>query len=315
MSEEEDVEEPAAEAAVVAIVERAQANLRLDQFLRTVLPDRSRAQLQKHIDEGAVTIDGAPPKKGASTAMHEGSRVEYVPPPPPVIELVPEPIPLSVLYEDEYLVVIDKQKNLVVHPAAGHPSGTLANGLLHHFGRGISKEIRPGIVHRLDRDTTGVIVVAKNPQIHDALGKKFAAREVTKEYVAVAQGIPKAKSATIDTWYGRHPHDRKKFSSKVQSGKRAVTEYVVKERFEAASLIEVALQTGRTHQIRVHLADLGHPLLGDTMYGRKSPLIDRPALHARRLAFAHPIGGAAIDIQAPLPEDLLALLEKLRAPT
>ncbi len=305
-------EEADAPESVVAIVERAQANLRLDQFLRTVLPDRSRAQLQKHIDEGAVTIDGAAPKKGASTAMKEGERVEYVAPPPPVIELVPEPIPLSVLYEDEFLVVIDKQKNLVVHPAAGHPSGTLANGLLHHFGRGVSNEVRPGIVHRLDRDTTGVIVVAKSPQIHDALGKMFAAREVTKEYLAVLSGVPKAKIAKIETLYGRHPFDRKKFSSKVKNGKHAITRYEVKETFLEAAWVEVALETGRTHQIRVHFADLGHPLVGDQTYGRKSPLIDRPALHARRLAFRHPISGAAIDIRAPVPEDLETLLSKLR---
>jgi 23S rRNA pseudouridine1911/1915/1917 synthase len=294
-------------------VSEEHAGLRLDVYLRTMLPDRSRALIQKHIDEGAVMINGAPPKRSASTQVAPGDQIVYVPPPPPIIELVPEEIPLSILFEDEFLVVVDKQKNLVVHPAAGHASGTLANALLHHFGRGmIRNEIRPGIVHRLDRDTTGAIVVAKTQRIHDALGKLFAERAVTKEYLAVVSGAPKEKSKTIATLYGRHPRDRKKFSSKVGSGKRAVTRYRVIEALENASLLEVSLETGRTHQIRVHLADAGHALVGDAVYGKKSPLIDRPALHARRLAFVHPATHSKIDIEAPVPDDLRQLLEKLR---
>jgi 23S rRNA pseudouridine1911/1915/1917 synthase len=298
---------------VELVVAPEENGLRLDLFLRESLPDRSRAQLQKHIDEGAVTIGGAPPKRGAATLVAAGDIVVYVPPPLPILELVPEAIALSILFEDEFLVVVDKPKGLVVHPAAGHATGTLANALLHHFGRERAiGDIRPGIVHRLDRDTTGAIVVAKSVAIHEALAELFSARRVTKEYWAVTTGIPKTKEGTFDTFYGRHPKDRKKFSSKVGSGKRAVTRYRTLEVFKAAALLEVALETGRTHQIRVHFADAGHALAGDTTYGKKSALIDRPALHAKRLAFDHPITRLPIDIEAPVPDDFNALLEALR---
>lgn len=285
--------------------------MRLDKFLRDALPDISRAQLQKHIDAGAVTIGGKAPKRGAATLVLAGERVIYTPPPPPVVELIPEAIALSVLFEDEYLIAVDKPKGLVVHPAAGHFSGTLANALLHHFGRdAVSGDVRPGIVHRLDRDTTGAMVVAKSVQVHEALAQQFAARRVEKIYLAVAHGAP--GQATIETLYGRHPKDRKKFSSKVPAGKKAITHYRTLEALKNAALLEVRLETGRTHQIRVHLADRGHALIGDATYGKKSELIDRPALHARRLAFEHPITHGAIDIEAPVPDDLRTLVEQLR---
>lgn len=310
---------------MILAVERAEDGLRLDQFLRARIPERSRAQLQRHIDAGAVTIGGAPPRRGASTQVRAGELVRYLPPPPEVVTLEPEEIPLSVLYEDEHVLVVDKPRGLVVHPALGHRRGTLVNAVLHHLGRspGGAGE-RPGIVHRLDRDTTGAIAIAKHEQAQDALGRAFRERTVIKEYAAVTIGVPKAEQAKLDTPYGRDPRDRKKFSSKVREGKRAITRYVVVERFPGAALLQVSLQTGRTHQIRVHLADLGHPLVGDTTYGRRGSVrdpkthaviadLDRPALHARRLVFPHPASGVMVEVLAPIPADLHSLVERLRA--
>jgi 23S rRNA pseudouridine1911/1915/1917 synthase len=320
-------ESGAALAPTTLIVSSTHDGSRLDHFLRDALPSRSRALLQKHIECGAVLVGGTSPKRGARSSVHTGDVVSYRPPAPVALTLEPEDIPLSILFEDEHLVVVDKPRDLVVHPALGHPSGPLVNALLHHFGRGPFSTTaalpRPGIVHRLDRDTTGAIVVAKNEQVHDALGKSFADRKVEKRYIAITHGVPKPPTQTLDTLYGRHPRDRKKFSSKVSRGKRALTQFRVAEPFWGAALLEVDLFTGRTHQIRVHLADLGHPLVGDTTYGRKSDVRDprtgrviatfnRPALHAARLAFTHPISGAPIDIRAPIPDDMSALLESLR---
>ncbi|MCK6546723.1 RluA family pseudouridine synthase [Myxococcota bacterium] len=320
--------EPIAEPPTTFTVEAALDGVRLDQVLKHHVPDRSRALLQRHVEAGAVTLDGAPPKRGNRTPVAAGTIVVYTPPIPEPVTLVAEDLPLSILFEDEDVLVVDKPKNLVVHPALGHPRGTLVNAVLFHV-RALAASpraatMRPGIVHRLDRDTTGAIVIAKNEAAHEALGRAFAERRVAKEYVAVTIGAPKDASGTLDTFYGRHPRDRKRFSSKVASGKRAITHYTVRERYPGAALVDVRLETGRTHQIRVHLADLGHPLVGDRSYGRrgsvrhpKSGLIiadlDRPALHARRLAFPHPRTGRTIDVVAPLPADLEALLATLRA--
>jgi 23S rRNA pseudouridine1911/1915/1917 synthase len=316
----------APEEVVAFTVASAEDGKRLDLVLVVHVPDRSRAQLQKHIERGAVTIDDRPPKRGASTQVRAGDVIKYAPPPPESTDLVAEDIPLSVLYEDEHVLVLDKPKGLVVHPALGHARGTLVNAVLHYLGRDPTKStgLRPGIVHRLDRDTTGVIAVAKNERAQDLLSRAFQKRRVEKHYVAVCVGVPKKMEATIDTWYGRHPRERKRFSSKVSEGKRAVTHYRVRESYPGAALLDVRLETGRTHQIRVHLADLGHPLVGDTTYGRKSDVrdpkngeryaeLDRPALHAARLVFPHPITEQEIDVIAPLPSDLIALIEALRA--
>jgi 23S rRNA pseudouridine1911/1915/1917 synthase len=299
------------------IVEAPFDGTRLDRFLAERIPDVSRSLIQKHIELGAVSIGGAPPKRGASTQVRTGDLVFYDPPAPEPVELVAEDIPLSVLYEDEDLVVIDKQRGLVVHPALGHWRGTLVNALLHQIEgfRGIGGELRPGIVHRLDRDTTGAMVIAKHDLAQRALVEMFKSRKVDKRYLAVVWGEPKPHEATIDTLYGRHPTERKRFSSKVKEGKRAITHYELTERLKGASLLLVRLETGRTHQIRVHFADRGHPLIGDPVYGgrKKAPIgFDRPALHASRLAFTHPIRGGPLEIEAPMPDDLVRLVEALR---
>ena len=293
------------------------AGERLDRALTALLDDRSRALIQKHIEAGAVTIDGAPPKQGSKTKLHLGARIQYEPPPPEPMDLVAEDIPLSILFEDEHLIVIDKPANLVVHPAAGHPRGTLVNAVLHHLQsdlHGVGQSDRPGIVHRLDRDTTGVIAIAKTARTHELLAKAFSERTVEKTYLAIVHGVPQPEEGTIDTLYGRHPRDRKRFSSKVISGKRAVTHYRVKERLRGASLLEIRLETGRTHQIRVHLADRGHPLVGDPVYGGRKAIssFERPALHSLRLELSHPITGRKLTCEAPIPHDFLELLEALR---
>lgn len=295
---------------------------RLDRVLALLLPDRSRASLQRHIEEGCVLLDGAPPKRGGKTPVRAGEHIRYLPPPPAVVTLVAEEIPISVLYEDADLLVLDKPAGLVVHPALGHPSGTLVNAILHHVREvsGGDDTVRPGIVHRLDQDTTGVMVVAKHGRAHERLSAAFAERAVEKVYLALTRGVPVPPAGTIDTFYGRHPRDRKRFSSKVAEGKRAVSHYRVLERFFGAALVEVRLETGRTHQIRVHLSDRGHPLLGDATYGRAKAVggaegveAPRVMLHAARLAFPHPASGAVMAFEAPLPADFEGVLARLRA--
>lgn len=308
------------------LVENTAAGTRLDVFIKSHVPDRSRALLQKHIERGAVTLNGAPPKRGAKTLVRAGDAIRYTAPPPEEIDLVPEAIPLSILYEDDHVLVIDKPRGLVVHPAAGHPTGTLANAVLHHLKKGPedARSVRPGIVHRLDRDTTGVIIVAKDDESQEALLRTFRERRVEKHYVAVTVGVPKLKQATIQTLYGRHPRDRKRFTSRVREGKKAITRYRVREVYPGAALLDVDIETGRTHQIRVHLAESGHPLVGDKTYGarRQKPPdprlreifagIDRPALHALRISLDHPATGKRLEVEAPIPEDLTRLVEALR---
>jgi 23S rRNA pseudouridine1911/1915/1917 synthase len=236
-------------------------------------------------------------------------------PPPAPAEPQAQDLPLRVLHEDADLLVLDKAAGMVVHPAAGHADGTLVNALLHRVKdlRGVGGQLRPGIVHRLDRDTSGCLVVAKHEQALRALQQAFAGRDVHKRYLAIVHGVPRAAQATIDTPYGRHPTQRKKFTGKLKAGKRAVTAYQVRERFPAAALLEVALHTGRTHQIRVHLAEAGHPLLGDALYGRRrTEAIGRQALHAWKLDFPHPRTGARMAFEAPPPPDFAAALETLR---
>lgn len=305
-----------------------QANSRLDRFLTDVVPDASRSQLQKHIDAGAVTIDGEPPARGSKTKLSEGQRVEYTPISPEPSELIPEDLPLSVLYEDDALIVVDKAAGMVVHPAAGHATGTFANALLGRLVSAPSQfadAARPGIVHRLDKDTTGVLVAAKTDVAHRKLTEQFAARTVEKTYLAVVYGVPKPASGTIDTPFGRDPKSRVRFTSKLATAaKRAVTHFRTVATFMGSAQLEVRLETGRTHQIRVHLADLGHPLIGDALYGkrRKRRTVDerlksatesfaRPALHARVLAFSHPTSGERLRFEAPIPHDLQKLLSDL----
>ncbi len=312
MSDAEDDDEDGEERVFVVDEDAA----RLDVFVAARVPELSRAQVRRLIDLGDVTIDGAPPAK-AGQKLRAGASVAIVIRPAEPIDVAPEAIPLTVVFEDAHLIAIDKPAGMVVHPAPGHASGTLVNALLAHCGdslRGIGGALRPGIVHRLDKDTSGVMVAAKDDATHVALSAMFKSKaSVVREYVAVVSPAPPLDAATISTMYNRHPVHRKKFSSKVATGKPAITHWRVIERFARAASLRCRLETGRTHQIRVHLADSGWPIVGDTLYGRPSPLIARQALHAERLDFPHPITNAPLALRAPIPDDMMRLMEQLRA--
>ncbi len=301
----------------------AEEGRRLDQ----VVAERfglTRSQAERHIEDGAVTIDGAAPPRGKRTPMRAGMCLRYDRPPPRSPGLEPEPMPLSVLHEDEHLLALDKPAGIVVHPGEGHHRGTLLAGVLAHVGRLPETDpVRPGVVHRLDKGTTGVIVFAKSPAAHAALVDAFRDREVEKTYLAVVQGVPRPESGRFETKYGRDPRHRQRFSSKVLEGKEAITEYEVLEAYPGAAAVQVGLETGRTHQIRVHFSDAGHALIGDDTYvGRASvrdPLtreasagFPRPALHAWELRLRHPVTGARLRFSAPLPADMTGLIERLR---
>ncbi|MBM7117143.1 RluA family pseudouridine synthase [Archangium primigenium] len=295
---------------------------RLDQVLARLFPEFTRSRLQGLIEAGHVRVDGKPAKVAARLKGGERLSLE-VPPPTPAVP-VAEELPIAVLHEDKDLVVVDKAAGMVVHPGAGHASGTLVNALLHRVKdlAGVGGELRPGIVHRLDKDTTGCLVVAKHETALVALQKAFKTRTVEKTYLALVHGVPKAAQARIETLYGRHPVNRQRFTGKVKEGKPALTDYRVLESFDGAALVEVDLLTGRTHQIRVHLSEAGHPLLGDTLYGagRKpkgqgaeaQAIVGRQALHAWKLAFPHPRTGKVLRLEAPLPPDFTAALKVLR---
>ncbi len=298
---------------------------RLDTWLTTRLDGFSRARIQQLIKDGFVLVDGKSRKP--HHVLQAGSRVEVSIPPPQPTELKPESIPINLLYEDSDILVLNKPPGLVVHPAPGHASGTLVNALLHHCGDtsggrsslgGIGGELRPGIVHRLDKDTSGVLVVAKNQAALDHLAGQFKRHSVRKEYVALVWGCPHPETGTIESLVGRDPHNRKKMSAKPRAGRRAVTHYRVLERHEEASVLKVEIETGRTHQIRVHLAHIGHPVVGDTQYGRArvskhAIKASRQLLHAERLAFAHPRTGKPLEFHAPIPEDMSVVIRALRA--
>lgn len=250
--------------------------------------------------------------------------VFYQPPAEMPSTIEPEPIDLSILYEDEYLLAVDKPADLVVHPGVGNRTGTLLAGVLHYLGQlPATDPVRPGVVHRLDRGTTGVIVFAKTRETHTLMVEKFKNREISKSYLAITQGVPKPANGTYDTMYGRHPHHRQQFSSKVVNGKQAITHYETLEAYPGAASIQVTLETGRTHQIRVHFADAGFPLVGDSTYAKRRVIRDpltlevcqpflRPALHAWMLELEHPITGEELTVTAPMAPDLVELVEKLR---
>ncbi|HYX92938.1 MAG TPA: RluA family pseudouridine synthase, partial [Myxococcaceae bacterium] len=256
----------AAERRVHVVPSEAKGS-RLDQHLAAAFPDLTRSRIQSLIDQGHLSIQGRVAKP--SLRLRGGERVELELPPPEPAAPVAEELPLRVLYEDADLVVLDKAAGMVVHPAPGHPQGTLVNALLHRVKdlAGIGGEARPGIVHRLDKDTSGCLVVAKNERAHVALQEAFRGRAVHKTYLALVHGSPERDAGRIETLYARHPIHRKKFTGKAKRGKPAMTGYLVRERFDGAALVEVDLLTGRTHQARVHLAELGHPLLCDALYG------------------------------------------------
>lgn len=296
-------------------VSKEQAGQRLDRFLADCLPEMSRSYLQKLVREGEILLEGKPVKSGAK--LTEGARVTVTLPEPQETEILPENIPLDVLYEDRDVILINKPKGMVVHPAAGHTSGTLVNGLLYHCKgdlSGINGVLRPGIVHRIDKDTTGVLIVCKNDQAHRNLAEQLKEHSITRRYRAVVCGNLKEDEGTIDAPIGRHPVERKRMAVVRDGGRNAVTHYRVLERFGSYTYIECQLETGRTHQIRVHMASTGHPLLGDEVYGRgKSPFhLEGQTLHAMVLGFVHPSTGEYMEFEAPLPEYFEKLLERLR---
>ena len=291
------------------------AGVRIDKYLAEQLPDITRSYLQKLLKDGSVQMNGKPVKASTKTAV--GAVIALTIPEPEEPEILPENIPLDILYEDSDVILINKPKDMVVHPAAGHYTGTLVNALMYHCKgdlSGINGVLRPGIVHRIDKDTTGVLIVCKNDRAHNALAEQLKEHSITRKYRAIVCGNLKEDEGTVDAPLGRHPQDRKKMAIVRSGGKRAVTHYRVLERFGNYTYIECRLETGRTHQIRVHMASLGHPLLGDGIYGRaKSPFkLEGQTLHAMVLGFIHPTTGEYMEFEAPLPEYFEKLLEKLR---
>lgn len=304
--------------------------VRLDTFLAAVNQDRSRSQIQKLIKDGQVkgpadpsTALGAGKELRVSTPVRTGQRFRVELPGPAPARAVAEDLPLAILYEDSDLVVIDKAAGMVVHPAAGHGSGTVVNALLHHVDdlSGVGGELRPGIVHRLDRGTSGVMVVAKNDTAHQELSRQFHDREVEKEYIALVWGLVQA-GKRIDAPIGRDPGDRQKMSTRARRARSAVTRVTWALNLKGVSLVHVAIATGRTHQIRVHLSAIGHPIVGDATYGgvhrrvandvRAVQRLKRPFLHAARLAFTHPTEDRKMEFESPLPADLQSVLDEIR---
>ncbi len=287
---------------------------RADAFLARSVEGLTRSAAQRLLEEGAVTLGGAPVRKNYRTAP--GDVLEVALPDPEPVDVVPQDIPLDVVYEDADVIVVNKPVGLVVHPAPGHPDGTLVNALLYHCGKslsGINGQLRPGIVHRIDRDTSGLIIAAKNDRAHLALAAQLQDHTLAREYEAVAVGALREDAGTVDAPISRHPVDRKKMAVDYKNGRAAVTHWRVLERFPGYTHIQCELETGRTHQIRVHMASIGHPLLGDTAYGAKKPWpgLAGQCLHARRLRFLHPSTGELVELECPLPDWFQAVLRKL----
>ena len=290
---------------------------RLDAFLARCAEDLSRSAAQKLIVDGLVTRNGKPGKK--NDKLNVGDAVSYEIPEPKAVDIAPKEIPLDIVYEDEDLLVINKPKGLVVHPAAGHQDDTLVNGLLYALGddlSGINGELRPGIVHRIDKDTSGLLAVAKNDLAHTMLASQLKDHSMARTYEAIVCGVLKEDSGTVDAPIGRHPSDRKKMCVTQRNSKPAVTHWEVVRRYRGYTHIRCKLETGRTHQIRVHMAYIGHPILGDTVYGHKKPELGQSSqcLHAGVLCFAHPKDGHPVMVFAELPQyfkDVLNKLEKM----
>lgn len=304
------------------LVEEKDTGSRLDAFLARQLPDRTRSYLSKLISQGLVgvggTADSGKPVTKAGFKVKAGQAVSVQLPQPEPLVALPEPIPLDILYEDEDLIVVNKPKGMVVHPAAGHFTGTLVNALLFHCQgslSGIGGVMRPGIVHRIDKDTTGALLAAKNDKAHNCFADQLRLHSMTRRYRAIVLGNLKEDQGTVDAPIARHPTDRKKMAVCLPDrGREAVTHYRVLERFGTYTYVECKLDTGRTHQIRVHMAHIGHPLLGDSVYGpSKCPYnLEGQTLHAMVLGFRHPATGAYMEFTAPLPEYFEDLLERFR---
>ncbi len=299
---------------------------RLDKYLCGRFNHFSRSRLQKLIKEQGVNVNGHPAKP--SHKLNPRDEIDLILPPREIREILPEDIPLDILYEDEDVIVVNKQANLIVHPARGYKSGTLVNGLVYHAETlsSVNADYRPGIVHRLDKNTTGVIIVAKTDHAHWKISRQFADRSTQKTYLAIVHGVPELTADCIDLPMGVHPHQREKCAIRAD-GKEAITFYEVLEEFRGFALVKLSPRTGRTHQLRVHMAHLKHPIVADDMYGGKivyawqiedrqadvaEPIIARPALHAWRLQIRHPATKQPMTFEAPLPPDMQALLECLR---
>lgn len=305
-------------------VEETEQGLRLDVFLTHRDGSLSRSQAKRLIEDGSVLIDGKPAR--ASHRLKSGESVLVRKPPPAPSGIVPEEIPLDILYEDDAILVVDKPAGMVVHPAAGNPRGTLVNALQFHCGSlsAVGGVMRPGIVHRLDKGTSGLMVVAKSDEAHQRLSEQFKKRQVSKLYTALVHGSLKQDEGAVDAAVGRHPVERKKMSTASRRGKPALTRWRVLERYGAFTLLEARIETGRTHQIRVHLGSLGHPVAGDSVYGGSKRVIEPPALravlkklarqalHASRLSFRHPVTGREMTFESPLPEDMAEVIRFLR---
>ena len=292
-----------------------QAGERADAFLARTVEELTRSAAQRLLEEGSVTLNGKTLKKNYKTTP--GDVLEVVLPDPEPVDVLPQNIPLDVVYEDHDVIVINKPVGMVVHPAPGHPDGTLVNALLYHCGdtlSGINGELRPGIVHRIDRDTSGLIIAAKNDKAHLALAEQLQDHSLARVYHAIAVGGFREDSGTVDAPIGRHPVDRKRMAIDPRNGRRAVTNWTVLERFDRHTHIQCQLETGRTHQIRVHMASLGHPLLGDVVYGNKKPYpgLAGQCLHARKLKFIHPSTGKLVEVECPLPDWFETILNKMR---
>lgn len=287
---------------------------RIDRYLTEMLPEQSRSFFQKLIRDGFVMVNYIIVK--VNYRLKTGDVIEIDIPDAVPTEIVPENIPLDILYEDDDLLIVNKPKGMVVHPAVGHSTGTLVNAIMYHCQgnlSGINGEIRPGIVHRIDKDTTGSLIICKNDEAHRNIAEQIKEHSVTRRYVGVVAGTFSEESGTVEGAIGRHPNDRKRMTINEKNGKPAVTHYRVLQTLKGASFMEFELETGRTHQIRVHMASISHPLLGDTVYGNsKNPYkLQGQALHARTIGFIHPTTGEYIEVSAPIPEYMTELVRKL----
>ncbi|MPT48872.1 MAG: RluA family pseudouridine synthase [Sphingobium sp.] len=318
------------DSILTATIEGDIAGSRLDKALAGLWPSLSRERVKALILDGQVT-EGNTPVRDPARKVEAGQNYRLSVPEAAPAEAIAQDIPLSVTYEDKDLIVIDKPAGMVVHPAAGNFDGTLVNALLHHCAgqlSGIGGVARPGIVHRIDKDTSGLLVIAKNDATHEGLAKQFKDHSISRRYRAITAGHPRPLSGTVDTWIGRSDRDRKKMAVQNEGrGKHAVTHYRTIETLHKATLVECRLETGRTHQVRVHMAHIGHPLLGDPAYGARKGrgpsdkklgtiirdlAFQRQALHAASLGFIHPISGERLEFEAPLPDDMQQLLSQLR---
>ncbi|MFB0958174.1 MAG: RluA family pseudouridine synthase [Clostridiaceae bacterium] len=296
------------------LIEEAEAGLRVDVYLSGKFPGISRSQVQRLIEDDRLLVNARRVK--SSHKLKAGDEVEFELPPAVELKVEAENIPLEIIYQDEYLAVINKPVGLVVHPAPGNEHGTLVNALLYHLTdlSSVNGVIRPGIVHRIDKDTSGLLVIAKNDEAHQALSKQLADHSMTREYVALCEGLVKTDQGTIDAPIGRDPRNRLRMGI-VPNGRRAVTHYTVQQRYQDMTLVRLRLETGRTHQIRVHMASIHHPVAADPVYGFKKQRVKYQGqmLHARLLGFLHPRDGQPMEFSVPVPEEFRLVLEKLAA--